>query len=240
MHLSKLLLCCLATIGLSSAPACLNAQIVVRTYDVSSTTYGVKSRFVFTVDPATNKLKVEIDNTIAGKNGFTGTITSFGFNTPFTNEQLGGSGSNVTFTQRLNGILVSGDNKWTKFDPYGISQNGGMYSQDFGVGAGNVPEGGNANKGIKFGDTAKFVFNFPDFSSATGFFNSAHNLSVRWQEVENNACNNFSDVGWSIEECPPVPEPSTYGLIGAGALVGLALWRRRVGSGKLRKSESVV
>lgn len=28
-------------------------------------------------------------------------------------------------------------------------------------------------------------------------------------------------------DLPPIPEPSTYGMVGAGALAGLALWRRR-------------
>ncbi|OAM89490.1 hypothetical protein AW736_12990 [Termitidicoccus mucosus] len=47
-----------------------------------------------------------------------------------------------------------------------------------------------------------------------------------------NAELHFTDFGFPTgfdEPLPPVPEPATYGLAGAGALLGLAFWRRRAG-----------
>ena len=37
----------------------------------------------------------------------------------------------------------------------------------------------------------------------------------------------LDDLALGAGQPQPVPEPSTYGLLGAGALLGLAIWRRR-------------
>jgi hypothetical protein len=213
-----------------------HAQLTVENFKVVGSQTGVTAKFKFTVDPQQNTLTVEIDNTFLGAGGVRGTITSFGFNTPFTNSQLGTNGSNVTFTQtwtKLNSGHTT-PTKWTKFDPYSPSQQGGKYGQDFGVGTGSTPEGGNANLGIKFGEKAKFVFTFPDFtaSQVANFFNSADDLTARWQEVTdgtNYYCGSPSDIGFA-NELPPVPEPATYGLMGTLLLTGLVAYRRKVRS----------
>ncbi len=211
-------------LGLSQT---LDAQIAVHEFNVRSINYGVKSKFTFTVDPTSNTLTVVIDNTIAGVNGFIGTITGFGFNTPFSDAQLGTNGSNVWHDQTVF-QLISGHAQpedWVRKDPFSLSIGGGSYSQDFGVWAPNPKP----QNGIKHGEKAWFVFAFPDFTPAQvgGFFNSSHDLTVRYQEVENAACDGYSDVGWTNDTCLPVPEPSTYGLMGAAGLLGLVAWRKR-------------
>ena len=207
------------------------AQIVVQSIDIVSEQYQVKTKFTFAVDPTTNTLTVAVDNTYIGDNNAKGTVTSFGFNTPFTDAQLGDNGSNVSFTQVFTQKLPGHNpDKWQKFEPYQISQNGG-YSTDLGVGTGNTPTGGSAKDGIKFGEKATFTFTFQDFTpeQVIGFFDQPSDVIVRWQEVRNNSTSGQSDYGWAgfPDELPPTPEPSTYGLMGAAALVGLAVFRRR-------------
>lgn len=220
----------LATFALGSL--CLLAstavgQIVTKTVTASGQNYGVKTKFTFTVNPTSNTLTIVVDNTIAGNGGAEGTITSFGFNTPFSDAQLGNNGSNVSFTQTWNTTLPGHTTwKWNKFEPYQISQNGG-YNTDLGVGTGTTPTGGTSADGIKFGEKVTFVFTFPDFAPGqiNGFFDQNPDLIVRWQEVGFGCSNGWSDYGTA--DLPPAPEPSTYGLIGAGALLSLAVVRRQ-------------
>ncbi|PTY02142.1 hypothetical protein DB347_24790 [Opitutaceae bacterium EW11] len=212
------------------APAAFG-QLYVTTIDVNGLNYGVTSRFTFTVNPTTNALIIDVDNTVVSDTGYIGTITSFGFNTPFTDAQLGTNGSNVSFTQ-----LWTAKNwghttaKWHKFEPYAISQNGG-YTEDLGVGTGKTPTGGSPQTGIEFGEKVRFTFTFPDFTpqQINGFFDAPGDLVVRWQEVgsyNHYYCQNgFSDYGWG--DIPPTPEPSTYGLMGVAALLGIVAYRRR-------------
>jgi hypothetical protein len=226
---------CIVALALSIAPACL-AQMVVQTIDVSGINYGVKSRFTFSIDAASNILTIDVDNTLAGPGGMQGTITSFGFNTPFTNAQLGTNGSKVDFVSQTWTKKVQSNShtfdKWNEFEPYYLSQNGG-YKQDYGVGTGNNPTGGTTKNGIKHGEKATFVFKFPDFTPGQfdGFFDRKQDIVVRWQEVGKNNCYEWSDFGPGnfppTGEIPPTPEPSTYGLIGAGALFALVVYRKR-------------
>lgn len=205
------------------------AQIVVKSFQAYGRDTNVEARFHFWINPTTNQVTIEVDNTWAGPGSNNkGTITSFGFNTPFSNSALGTNGSNVTFTQNWL-VLAPGRTEpadWNKFEPYQPSQGGGTYYQDIGAGSGSSPTNGSPQSGIRFGEKVKFVFQFPDFtpSQAQTFFSDRpYDLTVRWQAI--GECD-YSDIGFGCE-IPPVPEPSTYGLMGAGALVGLVVLRRR-------------
>lgn len=205
---------------------------LVTSVDVVGVNTGVTSHFKFTINPTTNTLIIDVDNTVLGADGVHGTITSFGFNTPFTDKQLGNNGSNVSFTQVWTDANWGHYNltKWNKFEPYNISQNGG-YHEELGVGTGNTPTGGTTSNGIKFGEQVRFTFTFPDFTpqQVAGFYDGAQDIVVRWQEVNDTRFQSYcdtnrSDYGWG--DIPPTPEPSTYGLMGAAALLGIVGFRR--------------
>lgn len=206
-----------------------HAQLIVRTFTPTGIDTGVTAKFTFTVDPTANTLKIDIDNSVLGSGGVKGTIISFGFNTPFTDSQLGTNGSNVSFTQTFT-HLNSGDttpSKWNKLESYSLSG----YTQDMGVGIGSAPDKASSstgtNNGIAYGEKATFLFTFPDFTStnASKFFDSAHDLTVYWKDV--NDCDTTCDIGWA-NDLPPTPEPSTYGIAGSVLLLGLAGVRRKM------------
>ncbi len=213
----------LVSLGLASA---VNAQIINRTFNVtgSSTENPFNPSTVVSVsaDIGLNTYTVNFSNTTIGTGGYVGTITSFGFNTPFTDLELGANGSNVTFSSTKPG--------WSVFDPYGLSQGGGVFAQNLGAGTGNNPEGGPPSDGIQFGQTATFVFTLPNFVSADGFFDSTTDFTVRWQQVGLITASidqrNRSDYGGG-NDVPntPVPEPSTYSALAGLLLLGFAAKR---------------
>jgi hypothetical protein len=226
--------------GIVALSATAQAQIIMRVFDVtgvaSESLYHPTVRVYATADITANTYKLEFQNTFLGTGNYQGTITSFGFNTPFSDAQLGSDGSNVSFTQLWTQLLPDRGGvqpaTWNIFEPYDLSQGGGLYAQDIGDGTGNTPQGGNPGDGIRFGEIAVFTFQFADFTSADGFFDSATDISVRWQQVGTNGSFQGSDYGGGNDRPPPsegevpVPEPSTYGLLAAGALVALAVYRR--------------
>jgi hypothetical protein len=233
--MKKRLLTTIAAFGIFACAA--SAQITVRNVTVTGTNTTVTSAFVITINSDDNTVQIDVDNTLLGVGGVTGTITSLGFDTPFTDAQLGTNGSNISnftisFTQ-----LNSGDNPstgdWSIFEPYNLSQGGGVYAQILGAGTGNGPEGGNPASGIEFGEKATLKFWLPDFTEAqvAGFFDTNMDLTARWQQVNAGSGSDYgAGNGIPPEEEPPVvpvPEPSTYGLMAALSLAGLAFWRRK-------------
>jgi|GEM_PF-3201214 PEP-CTERM putative exosortase interaction domain len=112
----------------------------------------------------------------------------------------------------------------------------------------------NVNQGIRYGEIATFTFKFKNHDitedNYKDFFGDNY-ISVYWREVtetytvrEKNKFGQWKDVtktrtpngGWdkgmasfrppSDGDLPATPEPSTYGLMGAAALLGLIAHRR--------------
>ncbi len=217
-----------AILALAGFISSLNAQLIIRSFEAEGTSTNVRARIHFYIDPTNNTVTVEVDNRWAGSGiDNKGTITSFGFNTPFSDSFLGTNGSNVSFTQNWQ-ILKPGRTEpadWRLFEPYVPSQSNGYYRQDIGVGTGTTASGGTSNNGIYFGEQVQFKFQFANFSEqqAKDFFkDKTFDVTVRWQSI--GECD-YSDIGFGTE-IPPTPEPSTYGMIGAGALLGLVAHRR--------------
>lgn len=247
--------------ALTAMTSLAQAQIISRTFDVAGVSNGVVSRFTISINADTNTLLVDIDNArplTSGGNTQVGTITGFGFNTPWTiASQSSDNPGSVTvaakWTQLNSGhsgvptafpvgttAIRNADDFWSEETPYSLNP---IFSNDYGVKA-STP-----NTGIEYGEKATFVFTFTqDITAANfaGFFDNGptttnkFDFSVRWQEVGKKSvyglhgddCADGSDKGginlipFSESELPVTPEPSTYGLMGAAALIGLVAHRR--------------
>ena len=176
---------------------------------------GVRTDFTFAINPTTDLVSVFVSNLVAGPGGVTGTLTSFGFNVP----------DNLISSAQL----TSAPAGWTLAVPYDLNAGGNIFVQEVGAATGGNPNGGDPQTGIAFGGTGTFVFSFSNFTNATGFL-GANGVTGRWQEV---TVNPKSDEGFGNPGTPggpivPVPEPSTYGLIGAAILTAGVYLRRRV------------
>lgn len=205
-HLKKLLVAC----ALFGAATASNAQLYIATGSSGVTTW-----FNFTINAATDQVTVLVDNTHPGVGGVTGTVTSFGFNIPAT---LAGTGSLLSTV----GVPAG---TWSFFEPYNLNN----FDEDVGTGSGANVNGGQPNQSVQPGSTATFIFQFGDFSNATGFLGT-NGLSLKWQALSTNGQSDHGFGNPGEEPAPaitPVPEPSTYGLVGA-ALLAVGLIMRRV------------
>jgi hypothetical protein len=233
--MNKRLVLAAAVLSIAGFASTVHAQIINRTFNVVGSSESNGSNHPSTLvsvsaDVGLNTYTINFANTTIGPGGYVGTITSFGFNTPFTGAALGTDGSNVSFSSTKSG--------WGIFEPYDLSQAGGIFAQELGAGVGAQPDGGNPTDGIHFGESATFVFTFADFTSANGFFDSLTDFSVRWQQVGLSTIpegqrggsdfGGANDGGSTPGDLPntPVPEPSTYSILGGVLLLGFALKRR--------------
>lgn len=237
MKIFRLSLLALTLLGAVSSA---RAQLVTKYFVVTGTAANVTANVIETVNATNNTVTIQIDNTIAGPGGAQGVITSFGFDVPFNNGTLGNNGNKTSFTQQWT-QLVAGHGEpahWSFLEPYNFSGANSIFSQNYGVGTtgSTTPINGSANAGIKFGETATFVFSLPDFDTndIAGFFDTAFDFTIYWQDIMNGSGGKTADIGRAgdlsappTQEPAPVPEPTTYGAMGAISLLGLALWRRR-------------
>jgi hypothetical protein len=204
-----------ATLALLGIAEAAHAQLYIAT---GST--GVTTQFNFNINTALHQVTLQVNNTQAGVGGVTGTLTSFGFHIPAT---LAGTGSLLSTT----GVPAG---SWSFFEPYNLSSGGGGFAQNVGAGTGNNPNGGQPNQGVQFGNSATFLFQFANFTTAAGFL-GLNGVTARWQGITPGA---VSNEGFGVLNPPggpgltPVPEPSTYGLFGVVALlVGVMVQRKR-------------
>jgi len=142
-----------------------------------------------------------------------------------------------SFTQTLtplpstepDGISFHVSNPFTDTHPYG--------DFDFGASTDNP----DTQNGLAGGYTAIFSFNFnltpgavsSFHSGAGGFFannGSDEDFGFRFQGISGGRSDKISFV---VDDNPPIPEPSTYGLVAAGALFGMIGLRRYRGIRKL-------
>ena len=199
----------IATCALLGIAAAAHAQLYIATGSS-----GVTTHFTFNVDPTLNQVSVFVDNTHLGVGGVTGTVTSFGFNIPAA---IVGTGSLLS----TSGVPAG---TWSYFAPYNLNN----FNQDNGAGSGNNVNGGQPNQSVQFGSTANFVFQYSDFAAVTGFLGE-NGVSVKWQALSTTGSSDegFGNPGTPGGPIVPVPEPSTYGLLGAAALmIGVVLRRK--------------
>jgi hypothetical protein len=183
---------------------------------------GVVSQFTISINPTLNQVTLDVDNTIAGAGGVTGTLMSFGFNAP----TIAVANSGLLLSQQWTTLAVGHvePNDWTAVHPYLLSGSDEAFEQNFGAVGGSNANGGATNQGLWFGEKATFVFQFEDFASASGFL-GPDGFSARWQQV---TAGSGSDKSVGDFALTPVPEPSAFGLAGVGLLaLGLILRRRR-------------
>jgi hypothetical protein len=152
---------------------------------------------------------------------------------------LSGTSSDVALNQWSSNI-------WEEHTPWDIHLPA-PYDQDYGVSVPGGGIGGPLDYGIRYGEKATFEFTFSNFNSAAfaGFMDRTNDLTAYWEGVESKTYETRSGVTkWytndrpsydkgvadfrlpSDGDLPATPEPSTYGLMGAAALLGLVAHRR--------------
>ncbi len=197
---------------------------------------------VFDASIGGQNLFITVDNTHLGLGGVTGSVTSFGFNTPW-DAPLDLSKIAITY-QNLS--LTGPTTAWNPLSEFELTAGlgSGGFTVDLGLesDANGNPNGNSVANGVEFGETVVFKLAFnastypiPDLDEVASFFNqgpAATNFLVRWQDVEGTTAGT-SDAyrgdwpsGYDIPQGGGVPEPSTYGLFGVAALLGVVLARR--------------
>jgi hypothetical protein len=142
----------------------------------------------------------------------------------------------------------SNDDFWEEHTPWDIHLPA-TYDQDYGV---SGPGGGYGTSdinrwGIRYGEKATFEFSLGNFGTEhfAGFMDRSVDLTAYWENVDSKTYKTGSSgTKWydndlqtwekgfadfrlpSDSELPATPEPSTYGLLGAAALLGLIARRR--------------
>lgn len=231
MH--KVLTLALLTVA-AAVPA--SAQLITPSpITAVGTCWGVNSSFALTFNTALDRLTIDVNNNLAG--GAAGRLTAFVIDLPAFDDVTPFDASTVSILSTT-GTTAS---DWSDFGTAAqdLNVNGLAFNFDLGVGTGANVNGGGGN-GILNGQTAQFVIQF-SFDLTASYVTSVQNyysshqgafLGARWQDVNGVGVTGGSDAGLDIlppddAVVPSVPEPSTYGLIGVGALLALVTVRAR-------------
>lgn len=197
--------------------------------------YAVNTAFALTFDTANDRLTVDINNNVAG--GAAGRLTAFVLDLPCYDASTPFDASWVSIHSTVNTPI--GD--WTDFGTAALdlNVNGLAFNFDLGLGTGSNVNGGGGN-GIADGQTAQIVLQFSfdltaSYVASVQSYYGSHQgafLAGRWQSVCTATASGLSDAGFDVPPptgavVPSVPEPATYGLLGAGALLGLLAVRAR-------------
>jgi len=216
-----------AFLGLLAFAGSLQAQFYVHDFTVVSDTSnstehtGVAATGSLSLDWDNMEVVVSLTN-LSGTASYTGgMLTQFGFQDP----GLGLSPSTFTYQIFDNANQVIGSSDWDyKYNIQHLWHNGPFE----GASAENLGANGD---GLKSGYTGVFTYGIGnDLSHLGDYFldnGMIPDLLLRFQSVELGKCStNGSDKVRVYFTNTAVPEPSTFGLMGALSLLGLIVWRR--------------
>jgi len=191
---------------------------------------GVAVQALFEFDQTLGYLRLTLTN-LSGTLSYTdGVLQGFGFDGPTGLNYIAGS-----FTTESVSAGEPGGVNYSIGLGYNFSGLGTDGNFDFGAGTAGASGngGGSPSDGLAGGYSAAFRFQFDgDLSNfnATHFFSnngSDADFGFRYQGV---AVVNSEKIVYFVDDtfgAPPIPEPSTYGFLGAGVLFGVAILKRR-------------
>ena len=216
--------------------------------DIVGNSTGVSTNFSAWIDG--QDLHILVDNAPASPPDplVTGTVTAFGFNTPWDGGTTLFNNVQLTYALVQDPSDPTPDSPWTILSPTSVQAGLQGFTVDLAAQSDDKNDnamGNDPKNGVAYGQIVDFKFTFTssfDLSDYAGetdgianilaFFDpgatGADSMFARWQDVEGSnlgtsdtGTGHFDDGGDT-----PVPEPSTYGLVGAAALRGLILLRK--------------
>lgn len=198
----------------------------------NNTGIALNAKFEFNYGGTTGLLRLTLTNlggtarpvAEGGGTYISGSLTQFGFDTPTGLSLVSGSYSQA---------LASGSGS----EPSGINfvldvgQTIGAWNFDFGADSSTIP------KGLSGGYSAIFNFKFTGSASALSKFNAAGffanngtdaDMGFRFDNIQPDCPVDYDKLAFWVDDTPnaPIPEPSTYGILGAAALFGMIGFKR--------------